>query len=216
MKYKAVIFDLDGTLLDTIQDIAYCMNSTLKSMGCKVHEISEYRYLVGDGIETLAIKALPDNLRGEDNVMKCLSIFRQLYKEGWGKITRPYDGIIELLEELKANNIKAAVLSNKTHEFTEKMVRHFFNGGYFLDVRGSMPSIPKKPDPAAALKIAGRLSFAPSQILYIGDTSIDMETAVRAGMYPVGALWGYRNAEELLAHGAKRLIKTPLDLLEFI
>jgi phosphoglycolate phosphatase len=216
MKYKAVIFDLDGTLLDTVQDVADSMNSALKSMGCKVHEISEYRYLMGDGIDTLAMRALPDNVRDEEHVMKCISIFQPIYKEGWGKTTRPYDGIIELLAELKSKNIRTAVLSNKSHEFTERMVHYFFNGDYFSEIRGAMPSIPKKPDPTAAREIAKRLSLAPSQILYIGDTGIDMETAVRAGMYPLGVLWGYRDDKELLDYGAKMLMKTPRDLLELI
>ncbi len=213
MKYQAIIFDLDGTLLDTIQDLADSMNGALKSMGYPVHDIQKYLHLVGNGIENLAMRVLPEDIKSEELIKKCVSIFRSLYGDSWTNKTKPYEGIPELLNELKANQIKMAVLSNKTHVFTERMVQHFFGSNYFKDVRGEIPGIPRKPDPSAALDIAKKLSVNPAQIIFVGDSGTDMQTAVSAGMYPVGVLWGYRSAEELLEDGAIKLINKPDELL---
>jgi phosphoglycolate phosphatase len=213
MKYLAIIFDLDGTLLDTIQDLADSMNGALKSMGYPVHDIQKYLHLVGNGIDNLAMRALPEDIRSEELMKKCVSIFRSLYGDSWTNKTKPYEGILELLNKLKSSQIKMAVLSNKMQVFTGQIVKHFFGSDYFDDVRGEIPGVPRKPDPSAALDIAKKLSVKSLQIIFVGDSGTDMQTAVRAGMYPVGVLWGYRNAKELLENGARKLIDKPEELL---
>jgi phosphoglycolate phosphatase len=209
MKYKAVIFDLDGTLLDTIEDLAASMNSALKSMGYPIQDIPKYRELVGNGIENLAMQVLPRDVKNKELAQKCVSIFRTVYSDNWAKKTKPYSGIPELLNNLKANQVSMAVLSNKLQIYAAQMVQYFFGSNCFIEVRGETPEFPKKPDPGAALDIAKKLSFNPSQIIFVGDSGIDMQTAASAGMFPVGALWGYRSAEELVDYGAKILISSP-------
>jgi phosphoglycolate phosphatase len=209
MKYQAVIFDLDGTLLDTIEDLAASMNSALKSMGYPIHGIQRYKKLVGNGIENLAMQVLPRDVKNKELAQKCVSIFRTVYSDNWADKTRPYSGMPELLNNLKSNQLSMAVLSNKLHMFTVQMVQYFFGSNCFIEVRGETPEFPKKPDPGAALDIAKKLSFSPSQIIFVGDSGIDMQTAVSAGMFPVGALWGYRSAEELIDFGAKIIISSP-------
>ncbi|MBN2402241.1 MAG: HAD family hydrolase [Spirochaetes bacterium] len=213
MKYKAIIFDLDGTLLDTIQDLGDSMNDTLKSMGYPVHDIQTYLQLVGNGVENLVTRALPPDIKSEELVKRCVSNFRNIYSDNWTKKTKAYGGIPELLNKLKANQIQTAVLSNKLHVFTVQMVQHFFGSDYFNDVRGEMPGIPKKPDPSAALVIAEKLSSNPAQMIFVGDSGTDMQTAVNAGMYPVGVLWGYRSKDDLTRYGAKQIIDKPEKLL---
>jgi phosphoglycolate phosphatase len=216
MKYQAVIFDLDGTLLDTIQDLAEAMNGALTSMGYPVHDIQKYLHLIGNGIENLAMRVLPEDIKSEELVQKCVSIFRDKYSNKWVDKTRPYDGIPILLSKLKASQIIMAVLSNKLHIITEQMVQQFFGSSYFTEVRGEISGVPRKPDPAAALDIAKHISLNPEQIIFVGDSGTDMQTAVSAGMYPVGVLWGYRNAKELIEYGAKKLIDKPDELLELL
>jgi phosphoglycolate phosphatase len=216
MKYQAVIFDLDGTLLDTIQDLAESMNGALASMGYPVHDVQKYVNLVGNGIENLAMRVLPEDIRSEELTQRCVSIFRSQYNNNWTDKTKPYNGIPKLLNILKAKQIKMAVLSNKMHVFTEQMVLHFFGSDYFKDVRGEIPGVPRKPDPTAALDISKNFSLNPAQIIFVGDGGTDMQTAVSAGMFPVGVLWGYQSAKELIEYGAKKLIDKPDELLRLL
>ncbi len=215
MKFNAVIFDLDGTLLDSLRDIADSMNIVLSGMGFPSHSPGEYRYLVGDGAENLVIRSLPEGERSQEAVKKGLESMREEYARRWSINTRPYEGIPGLLEALKGINIRMAVLSNKADFFTKAMVDHFFGTGIFDIVAGVGPSVAKKPDPAPALLIARELHAEPGRILFLGDTKTDMETAQRAGMFPVGALWGFRDAAELEGHGALGLIEKPMDLLRY-
>lgn len=213
MKYKAVLFDLDGTLLNTLQDLADSVNSVLSSYGFPEHGLEAYKYFVGDGIEALAQRALPERHRDKATLAKCITAIREEYRKRWANNTRPYQGIPDLLDALTARNIKLVILSNKPDDSTKATVSKLLSKWQFDIIIGASPSVPKKPDPKAALGIAQRLDIPASEFLYLGDSGIDMKTASAAGMYPVGALWGFRTAEELTANGAKALIRNPSELL---
>lgn len=216
MKFKAIIFDLDGTLLDTIKDIADSMNTTLEKLGYPPHKIEDYYYFVGEGMEVLCRKVLPAHNNSSEIIAKCVELMKSEYQKNWSKTTRPYDGISELLNDLQRMGLKLAVHSNKPDEFTKTFVRHFFPETQFAIILGESKDFPRKPAPEGALHIARILKIPPGDILYIGDSGIDMKTGISAGMYPVGVLWGFRNAEELISNGAKRLIKKPPELLQLL
>jgi phosphoglycolate phosphatase len=213
MRAKAVLFDLDGTLLDTLEDIANSANSALVRYGLPTHSVDAYRYFIGDGVTMLISRALPDENRDSDIIAKCVKGFRQDYSRNWNVNTRPYEGVPELLDALAAKHIKMAVLSNKPDDFTKQCVSELLPNHDFEMILGQRDAIPIKPDPVGALQIADRLGITPSRFLYLGDSAIDMKTAVRAGMFPVGALWGFRPLEELREHGAQAVIEHPMDLL---
>ena len=216
MKYKGVLFDLDGTLLDTIADIAASVNIALGRLGFPQHQTQAYRYFVGNGREMMAVRALPEGHRDAATVEALLCYIEEEYASHWGDATNPYAGVPELLDALTSRGISMAVLSNKPHGFTELMISKLLPRWRFEPVVGAMPSVPIKPDPAAALQIVQRLNMQPSDLLYVGDSGVDMMTAVSAGMYAVGALWGFRTADELLSSGAQTLINTPTDLLSLL
>ena len=212
MTYKAVLFDLDGTLLDTLKDIADSVNMALDHLGFPQHEVEAYKYFVGDGREALAIRALPEDCRGTANVEKLTTSIEVEYTRRWATNTRAYPGVPDILQTLTDQGIKMAILSNKPQASTEEMVSRFLSKWRFELVLGAQSSLPMKPDPTSALQIAQRLNTPPVEFLYLGDSDVDMKTATEAGMYPVGALWGFRTADELLAGGAKELIQHPTDL----
>lgn len=216
MKLEAVVFDLDGTLLDTLADIADAMNAALRRMGFPGHETAAYKYLTGDGVHALAERSVPEQAKSETTLAACIREFRQEYAGRWGTKTRPYPGITGLLAELSRRRLKLSVLSNKLDEFARRAVRDFLPDFDFTLVIGAKPDLPPKPDPAGALLIARGLDIPPAGIIYLGDTGVDMQTAVRAGMYPVGVLWGFRDEKELREHGAKAVISSPLELLGLI
>jgi phosphoglycolate phosphatase len=216
LKHRAVLFDLDGTLLNTLQDIADSVNKGLEYLGFPQHNTEAYKNLVGEGREVLAQRALPENHRDNGTVHKLLAYINAEYTAHWADNTRPYPGIPELLDALTANDIKMTVLSNKADDLTKMNVSKMLSRWRFALIVGSKPAVPNKPDPTAALQIVKQLDISPAEFLYLGDSGIDMETAKGAGMYPVGALWGFRSAEELLAAGAKALIKQPQALLNFL
>jgi len=215
--FRAVTMDLDGTLLDTLEDLADSMNSALRDFGFPVHELAEYRQFVGEGMENLVRRSLPSPAAADPHVVsRCFELMRRAYDHNWNAKTRPYPGIPELLDSLTALGLKMAVLSNKPDEFTQKAVAGLLSAWRFEAVIGDRPPMPRKPDPFAALEIANRLGVEPGRFLYLGDTAIDMKTANAAGMYAVGVLWGFRDAEELISSGAKKLIAKPADLLELL
>ncbi|MDP4092981.1 MAG: HAD family hydrolase [Bacillota bacterium] len=216
MNFKAVVFDLDGTLLDTIEDLADSMNNVLRRFGYPIHDVEKYKYFVGDGIKNLVIRALPEESRNNDTIDACLSDMNEEYSRRWAEKTRPYDGITKLLDGLAERNIRTAILSNKPHAATLEVVKRLLPNQHFDVVYGERPPIPKKPDPAACLEIIKAMGFKAEEFLYLGDTNIDMKTANSAGMYAVGVLWGFRKADELLEGGAKKLISHPLELLELL
>ncbi len=216
MKFKSVLFDLDGTLLDTIEDLADSMNSVLERSGFPTHGIDRYKYFVGDGMLNLVRKALPEDKPDDETVNRCFNEMRQEYDRRWANKTRLYDGIAELLDGLTAKNIKLAVLSNKPHDFTKIVVEKYLSAWSFNAVFGERPGIPKKPDPSGAFEVAGLLGLKPCQFLYLGDTNVDMKTAVSAGMHAVGASWGFRTIDELTESGAKDIVNHPAELLKLL
>ena len=213
MKFKAIIFDLDGTLLNTLEDLADSMNAVLKAHGFPEHEVSAYQYFIGNGIEKLVQRALPESDCDETTLKRAVEEVKAAYSAGWNKKTRPYDGIPELLNRCQDLGLQMTILSNKPDEATQAVVSHFFDQRYFKVVWGARTAVPKKPDPSAALEISHQLKIPSPDFLYLGDTGVDMQTAVSAGMYAAGALWGFREAEELLSSGARILVRHPTDLL---
>ncbi len=215
-QYKGVLFDLDGTLLDTIDDLTDSMNSALSAVGLLPHTAEECKYFVGDGVEMFIRRALPEDRRDDQTVAEVRTNYCAAYAKCWANKTRPYEGIPQLLGELERRQITMAVLSNKPDDFTRAVLARLLPQWSFARVAGAREGVPRKPDPAPAIAIAKDLHIPPREFLYVGDTNTDMQTAVAAGMYPVGALWGFRKAEELLANGAKTLIEKPMDLLKLL
>ena len=216
MSFRAVLFDLDGTLLDTLKDIAESTNTALSRLGFPPHKVDAYRYFIGDGREVLAFRALPEKHRDPAMVDKLEALINTEYDSHWADNTRPYPGITDLLDSLSKRGVRMTVLSNKAHRFTELEVSSLLARWHFDVVMGASSEIPKKPDPSTAILIANQIGIPPSEFIYLGDSDIDMKTALAAGMYPVGALWGFRSADELLSSGALALVKKPLELLRLI
>ena len=214
--YKAVIFDLDGTLLNTLEDISDSMNYVLRNKGFPIHKLDTYNYFVGEGVARLVAQALPQDKRNEEIIKECYEDFKYYYSLNWKVKTKLYQGVPEMLNALTERDIKLSILSNKPHEFTLQCVDEFFSQWIFDVVLGMKDSVPPKPDPTGALQIAEKFKMETSCILYLGDTSVDMKTAVNAKMLPIGVLWGFRSREELLQNGAKVLLNNPMDILEIL
>ncbi|MHC4423215.1 MAG: HAD family hydrolase [Planctomycetota bacterium] len=203
-------------MLDTLDDLANSMNAALTRLGFPTHPTDSFRYFIGSGVDYLANCVLPkDNLDGP-TITKCMAAYRDEYREHFADNTKPYPGIPELLSTLAERNIPQVILSNKPDEFTQIIVEKLLPRCSFQIVRGAGPSVPPKPDPAAALQIANELKIPPPLFLYLGDTNTDMQTANSAGMYAAGALWGFRTAEELRENGAKTLVESPQDVLRLL
>lgn len=216
MKYRAAIFDLDGTLFDTIEDLADSTNNVLSRHNYPTHDINAYKYFVGSGIRNLIANALPEDERDNGTVDILYKEMLEEYSVNWNKKTKPYSGIPELLKHLTEKGIRLSVLSNKADAFTKQMVKEFLPDLHFDAVLGERSGIPRKPDPYGVFEIAEVIEVSPDQCLYLGDSGIDMKTAAAAGAYPVGALWGFRKADELVANGAQALISKPMELLDLL
>jgi phosphoglycolate phosphatase len=216
MRFKAILFDLDGTLINSLRDIASSVNRVLSLHGFPIHSTDAYRYFIGDGVMTLIQRALPGDQRDENTIQICHEEFTRDYGQHWNTETSIYNGIAEMLNTVCTRNIRLSILSNKPHEFTLKCVQAYLNQWPFEIVLGHQAEIPKKPDPAGALLISQQMRLPASAFLYLGDTAVDMQTAVAAGMFPAGALWGFRTKEELVASGAKALLNQPMEILSLI
>ena len=216
MEYKAVLFDLDGTLIDTVDDIGDAANRVLSNRKFPTHSISTYRLFIGEGVRMLFTRALPEEDRNQDLITTCLKEFIEDYRYNYNVKTKLYDGVPELLDMLTQRGLKLAILSNKPHPITKDCVAFFLSQWDFNVVLGQHDSIPRKPDPQGALEVAQRLAILPSKFIYLGDTAIDMKTAVSAGMFPVGVLWGFRPLEELMKNGARIVIDEPMQLMDVI
>ena len=210
---KAVLFDLDGTLTDTLRDIADAMNDALQRHSLPPWPLDAYRYLVGDGARMLAKRAVRERqdmaeiIRGE---------YQARYETHALVTTRPYKGVPEMLRELQLRGFRLAVFSNKPDADTKNVVAHFFPEIPWSVVRGQVEGIPVKPDPMGALAVARAMGVQPEEVLYLGDTATDMRCAVQAGMLPVGALWGFRDEAELRQSGAAALAAHPMDVLKYL
>lgn len=208
------MFDIDGTLLDTLTDIANATNAVLLAHRLPPHPVQDYREFVGDGVTMLLRRALPDQRRDEATLASCLRVMETEYLRHLNQTARPYPGIPELLASLRGRGLRLAVLSNKPDQFAARCVTEYFGKDMFDPILGLSSARPRKPDPAGAFEIAAAWEIPPSRILYVGDSGTDMETASKAGMMPIGVEWGYRSRVELLGAGARRLLSDPADLLD--
>ncbi len=216
MIFEAVLFDLDGTLIDTLEDIGDAVNRALSKKSFPTHDISTYRKFVGDGSRTLMERALPKEHRNDKNIDACLKEYVEDYSRNYNVKSKLYFAIPNLLDRLKAKGVKLAILSNKPDAMTKTCVNAFLSKWDFDVVFGERDSVPRKPNPQGALEISKKMSIPPSNFLYLGDTATDMKTAVSAGMFPVGVLWGFRSSKELKENGACAIIDQPLAVLDLL
>lgn len=216
MSFKAVIFDLDGTLVNSLEDLADSMNIVLNKNRFPSHDYETYRNFIGKGLRHLVAKALPEINRTDELINKCLDAMRHEYDKNCITKTKPYNGIAELLKELATLNIKIAVLSNKADDFTNKIVCKLFPNIIFTAIIGFKNEESRKPNPINAILISEISGIPTDEILFVGDSDIDMKTAYNAGMYSVGVLWGFRTAYELKGAGARQVIQKPSELLHII
>ncbi|MCL1809730.1 MAG: HAD family hydrolase [Clostridiales bacterium] len=213
---KAVIFDLDGTLLDTIDDIACSMNEVLKRHSLPQHTIDGYKIFVGKGVASLIRQAAAGAEAAGLSLSGLETEYRAEYSKRQADRTAPYAGIPELLSALASRSVKLAVLSNKPHEATLEVIAHFFPDVLFSAVIGQRQGRPAKPDPNGAFEILKLLVLTSEDVLFVGDSGTDMQTAKAAGLKAAGALWGFRGKKELVENGADVLAERPLDLLELV
>ena len=215
MSKKLLIFDLDGTLLNTIGDLAACCNYMLSMRGLEQHSYSDYCGFVGNGVKRLVERALPEHLRTPEYVDAARKDFVEYYYEHIDDYTMPYMGIVELVAALAAKGVKLAVASNKFHSGTVKLVEKFFEGVEFASVYGNRDGFPLKPDPAVLQQIMEQCNVAPEDTYMIGDSGVDMQTALAAGVHAVGVSWGFRSREELAECGAEFIADTTAELMDY-
>jgi phosphoglycolate phosphatase len=210
---KGVIFDFDGTLANSIEDIADSMNQVLEENNFPTHDYATYKTFVGRGIRTLVEKSLPLENRDAKEIEKNFDRMMQVYDENCIVKTCLYPGIKDLLDALSERGIKISVFSNKANELTQKVVKVLLADWKLEYVLGAGGDIPRKPDPKGAILISEKMGIDPSELMYIGDSGVDMATAQNSGMHAVGVLWGFRDMEELLTNGAQTILEKPMDLM---
>lgn len=213
---KLVIFDLDGTLLNTIADLAAATNHALAHFGYPTHETDAYRFFVGNGINKLFERALPANARTQDNVLKIRSEFIPYYNEHNADLSRPYPGITEVLLALQERGIQVAVASNKYQDATRKLILQFFPEIDFVGIYGQREGIPAKPDPHVVFEIMEKAGVGKPDTVYVGDSCVDMETGKNAGVTTVGVSWGFRPRAELEAYAPDFIADHSQDILRFL
>lgn len=208
---KGVVFDLDGTLVHSLPDIAGAMNRSLAKFGLPGFEEAAYKYKVGNGVFKLTERCVGDR---KDLIEQVVAAYMEDYSQNNRVDSHPFRGVEDMLRALNQRDIPVAVLTNKDQPDAESMLRHFFPDVVFAAIRGRTEGVPLKPDPTGALLIAEGLGVNPADCLYVGDTSTDMNCGTAAGMETVGVLWGYRPREELTANGARHLISDPMELID--
>ena len=216
MRFSAALFDLDGTLLDTLEDIADSTNAVLERAGFSKHPVPAYRTFVGEGVRRLIERALPEGSRDDATVARVTAAMVEEYRVRWADKTRPYYGVESMLDQLAKLGVRMSVFSNKLDELTKLSVEKLLPEKAFEIVMGARDGVPRKPDPAGAVEIASRMGLAPGEFLYLGDTHTDMRTAIAAGMFPVGALWGFRDEAELREAGARELVRSPDEVVALV
>ena len=215
MKKQLVIFDLDGTLLDTVADLANATNQALEQCGYPTHPVEAYYQFVGNGINKLFARALPSEHSDEENVLRIRSLFVPYYNAHNADCSRPYPGVVELLRTLEKKGVKLAVASNKYHEATLKLVHHFFPDIHFAAVYGQRDGVPIKPAPDVVFDILQDTGVSKEETLYVGDSGVDMLTACHAEVESVGVTWGFRSEEELREHKATHVEHGAEEILTF-
>jgi len=213
--YKAVIFDLDGTLLDTLEDLANACNYALVKCELPTHQVEAYRRFVGDGRYKLIERILPENSKTSETFNKVLGLYDEYYEIHMMDMTKPYEGVIALLDSLKEKGLRLAVVSNKPHEFTTKVVETFFEDRIEL-VFGQRVNFPTKPNPATVFEVLKNFNVMLEECIYIGDSNVDIMTAKNAGIKSIGVAWGFRGKEELEAEGASFIASTVKELENLI
>ncbi len=216
MSKKAVIFDLDGTLLNTYEDLANAVNHALKQFGLPTHPAEKYKIFAGNGTDVMITRALPENERNEETLKKVREIYFEYYDAHSGECTRPYDGVIELLNELKSRGMKLAVVSNKIDFMTRAVVSEYFGDSMFDFVTGQCDGITPKPDPSMVFKVLDQFGVTADECIFVGDSGVDAETGKNANMFTVGVLWGFRDKTELLECGASVVISKADELLNYV
>ena len=216
LNYRAVLFDLDGTLLDTLDDLGDSINRALIRLDCPTHGREAFRYFVGEGVRMLVERALPAGRRDPATVETMLQFYREEYRKGWNLKTRIYEGIPGMLDDLVARKLTLGVLSNKPQDMTTECVEGYLARWPFAVVFGQREHVARKPDPQGALEAADVMEVKPAEVLYLGDTATDMDTARAAGMFAVGASWGFRPVEDRLAHGAQAIAHHPREVAGLI
>lgn len=213
---KLVIFDLDGTLVNTLEDLGVSTNYALKQYGYIEHPLENYRYFVGNGVYKLMERVLPEEVRSEKEIQRLKESFIQYYDTHLTDYTKPYDDIIELLHNLKDKGIKLAVATNKPHAQALRVVEACFEQGLIDRVEGQQDGKPHKPDPTVINELMAAYNVKNEEVLYVGDSDVDMQTAVNAKLRGIGVAWGFRGEEELLQSGAYAVIHEPFQLLQHI
>lgn len=215
MKADAVLFDLDGTLLNTLQGLATAGNAVLAERGFPTHDIEDYNIFVGDGLRTLIERIVPQE-SSEGEVDICVAMFKEEYASCCYDGTAPYDGIMDMLEEFVELEIPIGILSNKPHVFTCEMVDYYFSHIPFAYVAGQQEGVAPKPDPEGVVLALEALDVMAENVLFVGDTSVDMETAENSDMVAAGVSWGFRPVEELLRYGANTIIERPQEIVDYV
>ncbi|MBO4634075.1 MAG: HAD family hydrolase [Bacteroidales bacterium] len=211
---QAVIFDLDGTLLDTIEDLGEAVNHALSMHGYSLHSMEEYRGMVGHGVRNLVTQALPGELQADESLIDtCLAQFKEYYTSHIDVHTRPYPGMVEVVQQLHARGVKLAIASNKFQSGTETLIAEFFPGIPFVAVLGNRPGYPLKPDPEIVGEVLRKASASPSDAVMVGDSLTDMKTAANGGIRAIAVSWGYRVLEPSPAYS---LVHSPSELLSLI
>lgn len=213
---KLIIFDLDGTLLDTLQDLGDSCNMILEQYGYPKHPLESYKKFVGNGVRMLIERALPEDARTEDTIIRLLSTFKECYEEKAENYTKPYTGIIELLQTLKSSGYLISIASNKYHEAVIPLVAKYFPKISFDLILGHRTGHPAKPEPHIVFDTLSILDVKTADCYYVGDSSVDMDTANNAGIQSIGVSWGFREKEELKQHGAAYIIDEPKELLDIL
>lgn len=209
-----VIFDLDGTLLNSIADLAAASNHALEKCGFPIHSPEAYPYFVGNGVRKLIERVLPEGARNEENVERVLKEFTIYYNEHMTDHTFPYPGMVDLLIELKKRGDNIAVASNKYKAGVEHLINHFFPMVEWSAIEGQQDGVPTKPDPSVVFEILAKCPTPKSEVLYVGDSGVDMITASRAGVESVGVSWGFRPVRELNEFYADHIVDSPEDILK--
>lgn len=213
---KLVIFDLDGTLLNTIEDLGQAANHALANHGFATHTMASYPYFVGNGVRRLITRVLPEDHRDNATVEAILKDFKEYYDQHLVDCTKPYAGIIDLLTELHERGVMLAVASNKYQSAVTRIIDHFFADFNFVSVKGQVEGVNVKPDPSIVFSILGEVQVPKAEVLYVGDSGVDMETARRACVDSVGVTWGFRPEKELVEYYAGTIIHNPMDIIKLI